>query len=54
MDIKERGDGAGAGGAVRTRRSGGTGNCGCSILQTVQKLQIESDIKKIVTSVKSC
>lgn len=45
MDIKERGDGAEAGGAVRMRRSGGTGNCGCSLLQTKQKLQIESDIK---------
>lgn len=54
MDIKERGDGAGGGGTVRTRRSGETGNCGCSILQTKQKLQIESDIKKLVTSVKSC
>lgn len=42
--MKERGDGSGGGGTVRTRRSGGTGNRGCSILKTKQNLQIESDI----------
>lgn len=47
MHMKKREEmGQGDGGAVRTRRSGGTGNYGCSILKTKQKLQIESDIKK--------